>query len=208
MKNIHILLILLLCLSNIINVYNSTLKQKSNHSSTKNKANNEFRKRNNKKIFSKRKAQDEIDPGPGGGLNPGLVPQVDLPEDLEQPTYKRLKILIDTEELFNSDSFPTELVGYKNIILEAMNKAKDYLEDFLEISVYSSAHFNKINDGYNVFEVDYGISHCSPFFDDFDLNDYNYFIFGKFINGLSNDIDSASSCLNGYNYNSIYVPYI
>ena len=168
MKNIHILLILLLCLSNIINVYNSTLKQKSNHSSTKNKANNGFRKRNNKNIFSKRKAQVKRDPTGGG-----KTPTVDLPEDLEQPTYKRLKILIDTEELFNSDSFPTELVGYKNIILEAMNKAKDYLEDFLEISVYSSAHFNKINDGYNVFADDYGISHCSPFFDDFDLNDYN-----------------------------------
>ena len=122
MKNIHILLILLLCLSNIINVYNSTLKQKSNHSSTKNKANNEFRKRNNKKIFSKRKL--ELVYNPPDQEEPGDQPPEENPIEetpTVQLTYKPLKILIDTEELFNSDSFPTELVGYKNIILEAMN---------------------------------------------------------------------------------------
>ena len=37
MKNTHILLFILLCLSNLINVYNSTLKPKSIRSTTKKK---------------------------------------------------------------------------------------------------------------------------------------------------------------------------
>ena len=179
MKNIHILLILLLCLSNIINVYNSTLKQKSNHSSTKNKANNEFRKRNNKKIFSKRKLEIADNPPEE---EPGEVPPEENPGEetpTVQLTYKPLKILISTEELFHSDSFPTELNGYKGIILEAMNKAKAILEDSLEIAVDSSQQFSKIESDegvdVNVFERYYGISLYSSFFDNFNLNDYNYF---------------------------------
>ena len=108
--------------------------------------------------------------------------------------YKPLNILIDTEELFAS--CPEGLEGYKNIILEAMNKAKAILEGFLEILVDSSAQLNKIDsEGINLFEY-HGISHYSTFFDgNFNLNNYNYFIFGKFINGLNN-LDSASYCID------------
>ena len=206
MKNIHILLFLLLCLSNIINVYNSTLKQKTNHSITKIKANNRFPKRNNKKILSKRKldiscisSELEVSPAEEVGKieNPEISPGAEVVSGEGTPTvelnYKPLNILIDTEELFAS--CPEGLEGYKNIILEAMNKAKAILEGFLEILVDSSAQLNKIDsEGINLFEY-HGISHYSTFFDgNFNLNNYNYFIFGKFIDELN--IDSASYCID------------
>ena len=208
MKNIHILLFLLLCLSNIINVYNSTLKQKTNHSITKIKANNRFPKRNNKKILSKRKldiscesSELEVPPAEEVGKieDPEIPPGVEVVSGEGTPTvelnYKPLNILIDTEELFAS--CPEGLEGYKNIILEAMNKAKAILEGFLEILVDPSAQLNKIDsEGINLFEY-HGISHYSTFFDgNFNLNNYNYFIFGKFIYELDNDIDSASYCID------------
>ena len=104
MSNIHILLFLLLCLSNIINVYNSTLKKKSNRSSNKNNATDGFKKKSNIKIFPKRKGQDKVDPTrPGGGGiedNPvGPVITIPYPENL---FFDKLKILIDTKELSES----------------------------------------------------------------------------------------------------------
>ena len=135
MKNNHILFFLLLCLPNIINVYNSTLKKKTNHSTTKNKANNRFPKRRNEKTISKRKLQDVE----GGSVE----------------KYKPLKILIDTGELFAS--CPPGLEEYKSIIVEAMNKAKAILEDFLEIDVDSSVQFDMISGDINIFKDEYGI---------------------------------------------------
>ena len=95
MKNNHFLFFLLLCLPNIINVYNSTLKKKTNHSTTKNKAINRFPKRRNEKTFSKRKLDVEISPIKGDVGEEGEGESVEL-------TYKPLKILIETGELFAS----------------------------------------------------------------------------------------------------------
>ena len=148
MKNIPILLFLLLCLSNIINVYNSTLKKKFNHTTIKNKTNDGFRKRINKKIFSNRKMDeisnpmendqlaDEDDNGGEGGKE--ITPVDENNEVQDSPTveldFKPLKIFIDSGELFADPDFSE---GQKNIILEAAKKAKAILEDFLEIDVDS-----------------------------------------------------------------------
>ena len=151
MKNTHILFFLFLCLSNIIKIYNSTLKQKSNPITIKNKDINRFKQRNNKKIFANRKLPDYL-------------------------TCVPLKILIDTGELFSS--CPPELTGYIDNIVNAMKKAKEILEDFINICVDPSQDVNIAE-----VERDYDFSHSSDFLDNsFNLIDnYNFFIFGKFI---------------------------
>ena len=151
MKNTHILFFLFLCLSNIIKIYNSTLKQKSNPITIKNKDINRFKQRNNKKIFANRKLPDYL-------------------------TCVPLKILIDTGELFSS--CPPELTGYIDNIVNAMKKAKEILEDFINICVDPSQDVN-----IEEVERDYDFSHSSDFLDNsFNLIDnYNFFIFEKFI---------------------------
>ena len=199
MKNIHILLFLLLCLSNIINVYNSTLKKKSNRSSNKNNATDGFKKKSNIKIFPKRKGQGKVDPTrPGGGIEDGPVGPVipiTYPENL---FFDQLKILIDTKEL--SESCPDDKREYLNNIVNAMKKAKEILEGFIMIGVDTNqdVSLTDVLGTYLEHEPDSQI-----FQDNIKLNDnYNYFIFAKFIGGGdgsgSLNTDTSSLIINRY----------
>ena len=210
MKNIPILLFLLLCLSNIINVYNSTLKKKFNHTTIKNKTNDGFRKRINKKIFSNRKMDENLDITPsrdgdsevGGeetpveGNNEGQnLPTVEL-------DFKPLKIFIDSGELFADPDFSE---GQKNIILEAAKKAKLILEDFLKIEIDQNAQLNIVSEGTNTLEENYGITHYSDLFrSDFNLLNNNYFIFLDLIDIPDTNRESVSAIIDLHNN----VPYM
>ena len=55
MSNTHILLFLLLCFSNIANVYNSKLNHKSTHNTITNNSNKGTEGKNTKKNFFKKK---------------------------------------------------------------------------------------------------------------------------------------------------------
>ena len=126
MSNTHILLFLLLCLSNIIIVFNSALKPKANHLTPKNESKNEFKERSNKKIFSKRKANDlEDDPKVKFDDNDDNDPTISVDLTPDELTYVPLKILIDTQEL--TDSCPNGKEEFIINIVKAMEEAKKIL---------------------------------------------------------------------------------
>ena len=170
MKNIPILLFLLLCLSNIINVYNSKLKKKFNHTTIKNKPNDGFRKRS-KKIFSNRKMDENLDITPSRDGDSEVGGEETPVEGQDSPTveldFKPLKIFIDSGELFADPDFSE---GQKNIILEAAKKAKLILEDFLKIGIDPNAQLSIISGRSNILDTCCGITHYSDLFnEDFNL---------------------------------------
>ena len=194
MKNIHILPFFFLFCFNLIHFCNTTSIQKFNHSVVKNEFNNEFRKKNIKKIDFKRKLQDKKSSGRKLDID-GNIGNVD---DLD---FVPLKILIDTKEL--NDSCPKGLKGYLNNILLAMQNAQKFLEGLLNIGVDDTADPDYFEGGYDTFRNKFGISFINPFFKtDFRLTDsYNYFIFGKFIETDGTDElngDTSSLILDGF----------
>ena len=195
MNNIYIFFFFLFYYSNIINFCNATLNQSSNQNTTKNKNNNEFNKKNHKKIFlKKRKFQSKK--STRRKLN--IEGTLDNPDGL---TKVPLKILIDYEEL--KKSCPPRLKGYLNNIKYAMKYAQFRLENLLTIRVDADRSIDYVGEGSNTFENDFDISYSESYFDSsFHLNDsYNYFIFGKFIENVGNNIineDTSSLILDGY----------
>ena len=95
------------------------------------------------------------------------------------------------------------LKGYLNNIKDAMEYAQFRLQNLLTIGVDADIVRDYMGEGSNTFENNFEISYSESYFDSsFHLNDnYNYFIFGKFIeNGENNVIneDTSSLILDGY----------
>ena len=194
MKNIHILLFFLLCCLNLINLCNSTIKQKSNQHTIKKKTNKDIRKNSNKKFFSEKKLQSKKSSG-------RELYVTELPADPLTLTFLPLRILLDTKEL--NDTCPDGLKGYLNNILVAMQNAQKILEDLLFIGVDESVNVSYVGEDSNEFENNYDIHHSSSFFESHITltGRYNYFIFGKFIETDENDElngDTSSLILDGF----------
>ena len=196
MKNIHILLFFYLCFFNIINFCITTSKQNSIRNNAKNEVNNEFGKKPDKKIFFKRKFHIK--------KQSGRKLAVDTPDgypDEEQLTFLPLKILIDTKELY--ESCPDELKEYRSIIYDAMKYAQKILEDLLIIGVDDETEPDFFVGGTSTFTNHFEVRYSDSYLDSpFHLtNNYNYFIFGKFIETDEYDElngDTSSLILDGY----------
>ena len=196
MKNINILLFFFLCFFNIINFCITTSKQNSNNNNAKNEANKEFRKKSDKKIFFKRKFHNKKQSGRKLAVDTpdGYPKEVEL-------TFLPLKILIDTKELY--ESCPDELKGYRRNIYDAMVNAQKILEDLLIIGVDPETVPNFFEGSTSTFTNHFEIRYSNSYLDSpFHITDnYNYFIFGKFIenDGQNNLIgDTSSLILDGY----------
>ena len=167
MKKNYILLFFLLCFFNIKNICGAAFKNKSNRKTSINGANNEFRKINRKKNFSKRKLD--------GTGNYHYVP---------------LKIFLDTAEL----EYTCSSLGHVDIIVKAMEKAKDILEGFIQLYIDTDETIDIIgtntagevtNHLIEDFEID-NYDH-EMFNQNIQLNNHNYFIFGKCVDILDFD---------------------
>ena len=179
MKNNHISLFFLLFLFTILNFCNTSSKKKSNHSTINNEVNNKFRKRNKINIFSKRKLENFDSPV----------------KKLEESSFVQLKILIDKEELFRTCPYGDT---YANNIYIAMQNARNTLQSSIKIEVDPSIVVRINSEDQNTIKKEYGIEKYSSFFNNnFNLIDNeNFFIFGKFISGLT--VDSTSYLLEKY----------
>ena len=187
MKKNYILLFFLLCFFNIKNICGAAFKNKSNRRTSINGANNEFRKKNHKKNFSKRKLD--------GSGNFHFVP---------------LKIFLDTAEL----EYTCSSLGHVDIIVKAMNNAKDFLEGFIQIKIDTDTTIDIISTNTegevnsHLIKQDFKIDHYDPMFDEenIQLNNNNYFIFGKCVESLDDDKlfqEESASIILDFTY---YVP--
>ena len=170
------LLFLLFFLCLYTNIFcNESLNAKSRHNIFKdiNTTHNEFRRKNKKKIFSKRK--------------------------LDNLNFWDLNIYIDYGEF--ERTFPPEFSDIKGRFISAMERAKSILEDYLQIltdkdgsMVIGSSNSNGVQVKY--IETLYEIYGHSDIFDETHLffNEYNYFIFAKFTTELNQE--SASLILS------------
>ena len=179
MKNNHISLFFLLFFFSILNFCNTSSKKKSNHSTINNEINNKFRKRDKINIFSKRKLENFESPV----------------KKLEESSFVQLKIKIDEEELFRTCPYGD---SYANNIYIAMQNARDTLQSSIKIEVDPSIVVRINSEDQNTIKKKYGIEKYSSFFNNnFHLIDNeNFFIFGKFISGLT--VDSTSYLLDEY----------
>ena len=159
------------------NSFNAALKQKSKHLYFKNNSNVNFSQKNIKNIFSRRNLQDT------------LRKEEELP-------FRPLSIYIDTAE-FN-ETFPEDLEEYKDNYLIAMNRAKNILEDFLEINTDINGNKSIKYPKIKYINFYYGITNFTEIFSEnfLKVDVYNYYIFGKFTNELNEE--SASVILDDF----------
>ena len=166
-KNQTFLLFILSYIFIFINSANPSEKHKAHHV----KQDNKFKK-NIRKKFSKRKIQDD------GG------------EDEAFP-FVPLSIYIDKEEF--KDSIPDELRGYEDKYSRAMDKAKEILEDFLEIQTDTiTAYGKQINVNNYVFD-NYGITKYTDIFraEYLSVKVYNFYILSKFTDEIGEESSSV-----------------
>ena len=92
-------------------------------------------------------------------------------------TFVPLSIYLETAE-FN-ETIPTNLIQYKDNFIIAMNKAKEILEDLLEImidlQIKSKFNATYINESWGILNFNYNYE------SNINFREYNYFIFFKFI---------------------------
>ena len=152
----------------LINSCKATLKQKSK---------NTYIKKNSKINFSERNLQERLRKG-------------------EELPFRPLAIYIDTAE-FNV-TFPEDLEEYKDNYIIAMNKAKNILEDFLEINTDINGNKSIKYPKIKYINFYYGITNFTEIFSDnfLKVDVYNYYIFGKFTNELNEE--SASVILDDF----------
>ena len=190
MKSLHSsLLLFLIFIFFIIDFSNEALsKNRKNVMNNKRDSNVKIRERKNKINNKTRK--------------------LDVKEDIEKyfgnSTFSPLKIYIDLAE-FN-ETFPKES---SNLDIEdfvtAMNRAKNILEDFLEISLDNESYFDIANPVKNIdyatyIKTNYNISNWTPLFnsDQIKFDKFNFYIFAKFTDELHEE--SASIILDDYLY--------
>ena len=114
----------------------------------------------------------------------------------EELPFRPLAIYIDTAE-FNV-TFPEDLEEYKDNYIIAMNKAKNILEDFLEINTDINGNKSIKYPKIKYINFYYGITNFTEIFSDnfLKVDVYNYYIFGKFTNELNEE--SASVILDDF----------
>ena len=144
-------------------------KQKLKYSYIKNDSNIRFKEKNiGNKIFHKELL---------GSLR----------KEEEELHFSPLSIYIDTAE-FNL-TFPKDLEEYKDNYINAMNKAKNILEDLLEIKINKSATKEITKSKIYYINKYYGISNFTEIFSAnfLKIDVYNYYIFGKFTSELNEE---------------------
>ena len=144
-------------------------KQKLEYSYIKNDSNIRFKEKNiGNKIFHKELL---------GSLR----------KEEEELHFSPLSIYIDTAE-FNL-TFPKDLEEYKDNYINAMNKAKNILEDLLEIKINKSATKEITKSKIYYINNYYGISNFTGIFSAnfLKIDVYNYYIFGKFTSELNEE---------------------
>ena len=197
-KNYSLSFLFLIFLFFLIDIsYEASSNQRKNLVNNKNNSNDKVRERKKRANIKNRKLDDDEE-----------EEEHDIDYYFQNLTFKPLKIYIDSAE-FNKtfkETFPSDSDIELDDFIIAMNRAKDILEDFLEINIDTTEsidfeRYGTTSDEY--IQTYYGINNWTSVFDCAELkfDEFNFFIFAKFTSELNEE--STSLILDNFHYTPV-----